>query len=288
MKKEPPLIVGIGSAIMDLLLQESDEFVSEGRIPKGGQLNVDWKEIDQHLKRSLKQPKIVPGGSACNTIVGLGRLGARARFIATRGKDDLGKQLETDLKKNNVEPCLATDPLPTGQVLSLVTPDAQRTMYTYLGAAAMIAPEHLVADFFKEAAIVHTEAYQLFNEPAFRKVLERAHESGALVSLDLANFTVIDLKRTLLEDVLKDSVDIVIANEDESRALTGLTDEKEAVKKLGETIRTAVVKMGKRGSWICHSGKLTRVGIQGNGDATDTTGAGDLWNSGFLYGLAHD
>jgi sugar/nucleoside kinase (ribokinase family) len=287
MNTKTPFIMSAGSALMDLLLQETDTFVSEGMIPKGDQKDVESSVIHEMLGKSSKKAMIVPGGCSCNTIVGLGRLGAKARFVGIRGEDDLGNQLEESLKKNHVEPIMSrSSSLLTGTVLSIVTPDAQRTMYTYLGANLEITPNHLNADQFTGADIVHLDAYLLFNEPVFRAALKYAKEAGAKISLDLAAPSVTSIQKDLLLNVIKNDIDIVIANEDESKAITALSEEKESVRALAELAGIAVVKMGKRGSFIAQGGQVTQVGIMGDGSALDTTGAGDLWNAGFLYGIS--
>lgn len=287
MNQSKPLIVSVGSVIMDLLLNESDAFVATGSVPKGGQRDTSSEEIEKHLARSKMKPVLVPGGSAGNTIVGLGRLGARTRFIGKRGPDALGELYETRLRESGIEPLLSQVDQPTGRVLSLVTPDAQRTMYTFLGASGQISPEDLKPEQFEGAALVHFEAYLVFNEPVLKRALELAKKAGALIALDLANFMVIQAKKSLVDEIINDSVDVILANEDEAEALTGLNDEEQAARVLSQRARIAVVKVGKRGSFVASDGKVIKAGILGDGSAVDTTGAGDLWNSGFLYGLTH-
>jgi sugar/nucleoside kinase (ribokinase family) len=282
------LIVGIGSALVDILIRESDEFLAGAGAKKGGMTLVNSSDfIDSTVKKSSQKPSIVPGGSACNTIIGIGRLGARARFIGKRGNDELGELLERALVANNVEPKLAVSPSATGRVLSIITPDAQRSMFTFLGASGETKPEELLAGQFKDAALVHIEGYLLFNEKLIRAALDAAKNAGALISLDLASYTVVEASRPILEELVRDYVDILIANEDEAAAFTGHKDEIKALEMLAQKADTAVVKVGKRGSHIAHKGKKTTIGILGDGSAIDTTGAGDLWASGFLYGLVN-
>jgi sugar/nucleoside kinase (ribokinase family) len=294
--KEPPkkkkprnnLIVGIGSALVDILIQESDDFLVQAGAQKGGMTLVQSADfIDSALKKTVQKPSIVPGGSACNTILGIGRLGGPARFVGKRGSDELGTLLEKALVANNVEPRLFVSPSATGRVLSIITPDAQRSMFTFLGASAETKPEEILAEQFKGAALVHIEGYLLFNETLIRAALAAAKKAGALVSLDLASFTVVEASKGILEDLVHDYVDILIANEDEARVFTGHNDEMKALEMLAKKADTAVVKVGKRGSHIVHKGKKASIGILGDGSAVDTTGAGDLWASGFLYGLVN-
>jgi sugar/nucleoside kinase (ribokinase family) len=229
----------------------------------------------------------VPGGSACNTIIGVGNLGNQARFIGKRGNDELGRKLEYSLINNSVEPCLNISETPSGRVLSIITPDAQRSMFTYLGAAAESLPEEMTEDKFKNAAIVHIEGYLLFNEKLLIAALESSKKAGAIVSLDLASFTVVESSKNILFEIVKDYVDIILANEDEARSYTDCIDEKEALNLLSQNTEIAVIKLGKRGSIISFNNEIFNIGIRGSGEALDTTGAGDLWASGFLYGIVN-
>lgn len=283
-----PLVAGVGSALMDILLQESEEFLAVTGAQKGGMTLVDYTKIESLVSQSKQTPSQVPGGSACNTIIGMAKLGQNTRFIGKRGNDALGKQLESTLKNHNVEPILETSDTPTGRVLSIITPDAQRSMFTFLGAASETKPEEITADKFKNAALVHLEGYLLFNEQLIFAALKAAKEAGVLISLDLASFTVVEASKEILADIVKEYVDILLANEDEARVFTGCTDEAEALEKLAGDTEIAVLKVGKRGSYISQKGKVHSFGIIGSGEALDTTGAGDLWASGFLYGLVNN
>lgn len=281
------LVVGLGSALVDILVHEGDEFLDALGVEKGGMSLVDNKLIEQVLEKTGAQPHFVPGGSACNTIIGISALGGKGRFVGKCGEGEFGTLIETDLKKNRVEPFLLKSSSATGRVLSMVTADAQRTMLTYLGASAEIGPDDIAAACFDAASIVHLEGYLLFNEDLMRMALKRAKEANASVSLDLASFTVVEQSRDLLEDIIREYVDILIANEDEARAFTGLADEGEAIGALSEQADIAVLKLGERGSMVSVEGSVVQVAPKGTGAAVDTTGAGDLWASGFLYGLVN-
>ena len=283
-----PIVAGVGSALMDILLQESEEFLANSGAQKGGMTLVDYTKIESLVSQSKQTPSQVPGGSACNTIIGMAKLGQNTRFIGKRGNDSLGEQLENTLKQHNVEPVLETSVIPTGRVLSIITPDAQRSMFTFLGAASETKPEEITVDKFKNAALVHLEGYLLFNEQLIFAALKAAKKAGAMISLDLASFTVVEASKEILSDIVKEYVDILLANEDEARVFTGCTDETKALEKLAMDTEIAVLKVGKRGSFISQNGKTYTFGIMGSGEALDTTGAGDLWASGFLYGLVNN
>jgi sugar/nucleoside kinase (ribokinase family) len=285
LKNNRQSIVGIGSALVDILIHENDEFLKKTGAIKGGMTLVDKEFIERTLAMSSDTAKIVPGGSACNTIVGIGKLGGAARFVGKCGKDDMGELIESDLKKQNVVPDLFRSDSPTGRVLSIISPDAQRSMFTYLGASAETRPADISEKFFKDAAVVHMEGYLLFNPELIRAALTAAKSAGAKISLDLASFTVVEESKELLEQLVDSYVDILIANEDEAFAFTGYSDEHLAIEALSEQADIAVLKVGPRGSYVSHAGSTIAIQSMGDGNALDTTGAGDMWAAGFLYGL---
>jgi sugar/nucleoside kinase (ribokinase family) len=287
LKQKKTRIVGLGSALVDILINESDEFVRRIGVQKGGMTLVDMPDLEKILDQASTKPMVVPGGSACNTAVGIGRLGGRARFVGKRGEDDTGHFFENALVDRGVEPFLMTSALPTGRVLSIITPDAQRTMITYLGASADTQPEEITQECFADSAVVHMEGYLLFNPDLMTASLKAAKKAGALVSLDLASFTVVEQSKAILEDMIERYVDILIANEDEAIAYTGFNDEVRALDHMARHVNMAVLKVGARGSFIQHENRACHIPAQGTGIAIDTTGAGDLWASGFLFGLVN-
>jgi sugar/nucleoside kinase (ribokinase family) len=280
-------VVGVGSALIDILVHETDDFLLRVGAEKGGMTLVEMEGIEDLLAKVKTSPTIVTGGSACNTVVGIGKLGGHARFVGKCGKGPMGRLLENDLKKNAVDPYLFKSSSPTGRVLSLITPDAQRSMFTYLGASAETAPEEMAGGCFDQAAIVHIEGYLLFNPELIFSVLRSAKEAGALISLDLASFTVVEASRDILKTIIADFVDILIANEDEAHAYTGHSDDAEAISALSENVLVAVLKLGEKGSLIDYNGHRIRVAPKTEQPALDTTGAGDLWAAGFLFGLVN-
>ena len=282
------VVVGVGSALMDILGHEEHAFVENAGGVLGGMVYVDGSHIDNLLPSFATPPQLVPGGSACNTVVGVASLGGAGRFVGKAGNDTLGNQFIQGLEKNKVQPSVIRSGEPTGRVLSIVTPDAQRSMLTFLGASSNLAPTEVGADVFEDASVVLVEGYLLFNRDLITTALINAKKSGARVCLDLASFTVVEHARDFLEDLVEKYVDILIANEDEAKAYTGLEDEEAALRKLGEKSEIGVLKVGERGSYILNQGKITRVQPQTGGAVRDTTGAGDLWASGFLYGLVND
>ena len=281
------LVVGIGSALVDILTHEDEQFLAEAGAAKGGMMLVDKAMIERTLANSATTPSHVPGGSACNTVIGIGNLGGRARFVGKCGKDNMAQLIESDLIRQNVEPALIRSDSPTGCALTIITPDAQRSFLTYLGASAEIRPEEINADFFENAAIVHLEGYLLFNPILIRTALSAAKEAGAKISLDLASYTVVEASAEILDELVETYVDILIANEDEAAAFTGHSDESQALNALASKAEIAVLNVGPRGSYIAQAGNVFAVKPGGDGGILDTTGAGDLWAAGFLYGLVN-
>ena len=286
-KKDKELIVGVGSALVDILAHEEDDFLNKTGAVKGGMTYVSKEFIEKTISLASSKPSLVPGGSACNTIVGVGKLGGKARFIGKCGDGEMGRFFETDLVRQNVEPSLLRSDSPTGRVLSIITPDAQRSMFTFLGASAETSPHDINIDLFKNAAIVHIEGYLLFNPDLILKVLKTAQQSGARISLDLASFNVVQESHELVEHIVESFVDILIANEDEAHAYTGHHDENRAIDALAKKAELAVLKVGERGSLIAAGNQIVPVQPKTGGAVIDTTGAGDLWAAGFLYGLVN-
>ncbi len=281
----PKRVIGIGSALVDILIKADDAFVAETGVPKGGMIYFDPPVIDRTLQAAEAAPQVVPGGAACNTVTGVARLGGDTRFLGKRGRDDFGHLFEKELARHGVDTRLVKSTTPTGRVLSLITPDSQRTMLTYLGASSEMAPEEVPPAYFQDCAVALIEGYLVYNRPLFQHAMQSAHQAGARIALDLASFTVVDENHQDLKSMVTRYVDILIANEDEARAFTGQDNEAAALRVLAEQAELAVVKLGARGSLIGSGDEIIAVPAHGEGKVVDTTGAGDLWASGFLYGL---
>jgi sugar/nucleoside kinase (ribokinase family) len=157
------VIVGVGSALVDILTRENDEFLEKTGAVKGGMVYVEREHIEKTLSLSSSAPTIVPGGSACNTVVGVSKLGGHSRFVGKCGPGAMGNFFENALRTQQVEPRLSRSNTPTGRVLSIITPDAERSMFTFLGAASETRPEDIPDDAFTDAAVVHIEGYLLYN-----------------------------------------------------------------------------------------------------------------------------
>src|SRR5690606_12550193 len=179
------VIVGVGAALMDLLVEEKDEFVGRMGAEKGGMTLVESPVIQAALADTTRGVKSSPGGSASNTIVGIGSLGGRGRMIGRVGRDVLGDTFREGLRDAGVEERVRiSEDAETGRVLSVVTPDAQRTMFTFLGASAALSPADITDADLSGSALVYLEGYLLFNRPVMERVLELARAHKARVALD--------------------------------------------------------------------------------------------------------
>ena len=275
-------VLGMGAALVDILANVDDAWIESQGVQKGGMNMVDWPQMEKFLG-SLKNPLRVPGGSTCNTMVGLSRLGGSAAFISKIGGDDLGRIFQKHLKDNGVESKLGISEAATGCVFSAVTPDAQRSMWTYLGASDFLASEDFVPALYDGVGLLYAEGYRAFNADCFKKSFTLARSLGVETALDFSSFGVVEACRKTFDELFADKmIDIIIANEDEAFAYAGVKEEA-ALDVLAKKAHVAVVKIGKRGALIAGDGKVVRVQA-GPAKAIDTTGAGDLWASGFLYG----
>lgn len=275
-------VLGMGAALVDILANVTDEWIASQGVQKGGMNMVDWSQMEKFLA-NLDKPLRVPGGSTCNTMVGLSRLGGRAAFISKVGHDELGELFQAHLKNNGVESRLGFSNAATGCVFSAVTPDAQRSMWTYLGASDFLGSDDFVPALYDGVGLLYAEGYRAFNGACFKKSFELARSLGVETALDFSSFDVVNVCRGLFDELFENKmIDIIIANEDEAFAYAGVKEDA-ALEVLAKKAKVAVVKIGKRGALIAKDGVVTRVAA-GPDKAIDTTGAGDLWASGFLYG----
>lgn len=281
-------VLGMGNALTDILLQiNGDHVLNVLNLPKGSMQLVDAQKSEEimNLLEDV-QPVMVTGGSASNTINGITCLGGNAGFIGKVGNDSIGDFFKRDMINNGVTPHLELSNTASGKCTVLVSDDGERTLCTFLGAACEIDATDLKPEMFEGYDIFHIEGYLVQNHDLIRTAVKLAKEAGLLVSVDLASYNVVEANLEFLNEMIKDYVDIVFANEEEARAFTGKEPE-EALIHISEHCDIAVVKIGKEGSYI-KSGSTT-VKVQPRlADCIDTTGAGDLYAAGFLYGLTRD
>jgi len=282
-----PRLLGVGSALMDLLAFVPEEFLQHVPGRKGGTELIDYDELERLLARLPAETERRPGGSAANTVAAAARLGlVEAAMLAKTGADETGAEYKRLLGEIGVDTSrFKTHPdLPTGCCLCMITPDSERTMRTYLGAASTLDAADLRAEDFRGFDLVHIEGYQLFNRALMHELLNLARSVGAQVSMDLSAPEIVEEFRDLLPELLLDHVDIVLANEGEAAAFADGADPEDALLVLAEHCRIAVVKIGDRGALIAVDGHVVHAAAE-KVHAVDSTGAGDLWAAGFLSGV---
>lgn len=279
-------VLGMGAALVDVLAHVNDSWIDAQNVQKGGMNMVDNAQM-MHMLSTIKDSLQVPGGSTCNTMVGLSKLGGRASFISKVGDDNLGKLFIEHLSKSNVESKVKIANANTGCVLSAVTPDAERTMWTYLGASDFLSSKDFELALYDDVGLLYAEGYRAFNAECFKKSFALAKYLGVKTALDFSSFGVVDACRKTFDNLFEQNmIDIVIANEDEAFAYTQKKEE-EALEILSKKTEIAIVKLGKRGALIAKGANICHIDA-GSAKAIDTTGAGDLWAAGFLYGYMNN
>lgn len=281
-------ILGMGNALTDILLQiDNDDVLLTLNLMKGGMQLINTERSDEISKAvSHFSKKMATGGSASNTINGITRLGMNAGFVGKVGKDEVGLFFTNDSQNNGVVPHLLQSETPSGHCTVLVSPDSERTLCTYLGAACELVAADLKPEMFQGYDIFHIEGYLVQNHDLIRTAVQMAKQTGLRVSIDLASYNVVEENLDFLHEIVAKYVDIVFANEDEARAFTG-KEPQDALNEIAERCEIAVVKIGKDGSYI-KSGNETVLVEPRLANCIDTTGAGDLYAAGFLFGLANN
>lgn len=281
-------VIALGNALMDLLVEiDSQKFLDFNL--KKGEMHLVAEEQAKQILEKIQQYQLtieyVPGGSAANTIRCLGLLGANVILCGKVGEDKHGEMYVEQLQEHQVKTRFNHHAKATGHCVTFITPDAERSFSVHLGAAVELYPEDVLEEDIADSRIIHFEGYQLegtTKETVFH-AMELAKKHGTKISFDLADPGVIRRNKELILDILeKRLVDILFVNEKEAQELTGLTEE-EAVQELGKLVKIVVVKIGERGSLIFDGKILTKI-PPFPAKAIDTTGAGDVYASGFLYG----
>ena len=281
-------ILGIGNALVDVMTAiNDDKILKEFSLPKGSMTLVD-SEKSQHIKNETSgfKKSLASGGSAANTIHGLAMLGAKTGFIGSVGKDETGDFFENDMKKAGVKTMLLRHNSATGTAVALVSADSERTFATHLGAAVELTAKDLKEEQFKPFHFLYIEGYLIIDKPLTEKACRLAKENKMKIALDLASYNVVHANHKEFNDIIRKYVDILFANEEEAKAYTGLGPDK-ALTELSEQVDIAVIKTGKNGSLIKRGDELVKIGVLPV-LCRDTTGAGDLYASGFLYGYANN
>ena len=281
-------ILGIGNALVDILVHiDNDEILNRLGLHKGGMEMIDSQRKREILEIISRMPQtMATGGSTSNTIHGLARLGAQAGYIGKVGNDDLGRLFREECQRFGVIPHLIESNEDTGVAITFISQNAERTFATYLGAAATMQPDQVDAEILKNYDIIHIEGYLIFNHDLILDVCRKAKACGLQISMDMASYNLIESNLDFVKTLLRDYVDIIFANEEEAKAFAGV-ENVEALHVLSEYCPVAIVKVGKDGSYIKMDGEVTAIAPV-DAKRLDTTGAGDIYASGFLYGLINN
>ncbi len=285
-------LVGIGNAIVDVLAKTDDTFLKNNHINKGTMTLIEAEGAEK-LYEKMAPGVEMSGGSAANTMAAFASLGGQGGYIGKVSNDQLGEVFRHDIKAAGV--CFDTPGLDDGpstaRCLILVTPDAQRTMCTYLGACVWIGPEDLNAAMISNAKVTYLEGYLFDKDRAkktFIKASEIAHGAGRDVALTLSDPFCVNRHRAEFMDLISNHIDILFANEAEIMALFETSSFDEAADKIRNHCKVAVLTRSEKGSLIVSRDKAYKVAAEKVAKVVDTTGAGDAYAAGFLYGYTRD
>ncbi len=281
-------VVGIGNALVDVIAHADDGFIGKHELVKGAMTLVDTDRA-LYLYQALGGAIEMSGGSAANTMCGVASFGGTAAYIGKVSDDELGRVFGHDCRAVGVQfrPGAPAEDTPTGRCIIVVTPDAQRTMNTYLGVSSLLAPSDIDADTVAVGEVLYMEGY-LYDRPeakeAFRYAAQIAHANDRQVSLTLSDSFCVDRHREDFRALVTDEVDLLFGNEDELMSLYEVESMEEAVKAVRGDCALAVVTVGAEGCLVVTPDDVLRAPAQPVDHVLDTTGAGDLFAAGFLYG----
>lgn len=278
-------IVGIGNALVDVIVKlDNENLLKQFALEKGGMEMIDSerKRVIHTAIKNLPQTSAT-GGSTSNTIHGLARLGIEAGYIGKVSNDEPGRFFQEEMQRYHVTPHLLYSDIDSGIATTFMTPDAERTFATYLGAAATMKADELNPEIFKNYDYLYIEGYLIYNHELIHRLCQIAKDCKMKVAMDFGSYNLVEEQRDFLKDLLKNHIDIIFANQEEAKAFTGKDDE-EALNILSEYCPIAIVKLGAQGSIVHMNGKTTVIPPQ-EAKRIDTNGAGDIYAAGFMYGL---
>jgi len=281
-------IIGIGNALVDVLVRlEDDSMLNKLNLARGGMSLIDdttHSKISELL--DTLHPSVSTGGSAGNTILALANLKAQPGFIGKIGHDKMGRFFAENCKETGIEAFLTIGEESTGVANTFISKDCERTFATHLGAAAAMKVEDVSPAWFEGYDLLYLEGYLVQNHELIERVAQVAKEAGLKIGLDLASYNVVLANLEFMRHLVKEYVDIVFANEEESAAFTGQTDPSIALEEIASMADIAIVKLGGKGSSVMHNGQKIVVPTQ-KVSVVDTTAAGDFFAGGFLYAYSH-
>lgn len=279
-------IIGMGNALVDVLVRiDDDSLLEKLHLPKGSMQLIQEDTLSE-IRKYTSGMKIhrSTGGSAGNTVCALAALGANPGFIGKVGQDETGTFFGDTLRQRGVNALLATCDLPSGIASTFISTDGERTFGTYLGAAATLKAEDLSRKMFAGYNYLYIEGYLLQDHDLMLRAVQLAKEEGLQVCLDMASYNVVEAERDFFDQLIVKYVDIVFANESEALAYTGKAPH-EALEEIASKCSIAVVKTGKEGSLVKKGTEVIQLLSCPIDNVLDTTGAGDFYAAGFMYGL---
>ncbi len=285
-------VIGIGNAIVDILVKADDSFLKGHSLTKGSMSLVNQEKANS-LYEAIGPGMETSGGSAANTLSGISQLGGKAEFIGRVKKDQLGEIFTHDIRSVGTE--FTTQPVLTGpstaRCIILVTPDGERTMCTYLGASIQLEPEDIELSKIKQSKVLYLEGY-LWDAPAAKRAFltaaEKAKSNNCKVALSLSDSFCVERHRESFLELVETKIDILFANENEIISLYQSKDFEDALEQLKGHCNLAAVTRGGKGSVVLNGLEQIKIPVYTLGDLIDTTGAGDLYASGFLHGYINN
>jgi sugar/nucleoside kinase (ribokinase family) len=284
-------VVGVGNAIVDVLARASDAFLLEHQLAKGGMTLIDEARA-RELYACMGPARETSGGSAANTMAGVASLGGKPAYIGRVANDQLGEIFSHDMRSSGIHFAVrpASDGPSTARCLILVTPDAQRTMNTYLGACVDLCPEDVDEDLVRRGKVLYLEGY-LWDKPkakeAFIKAARIASAAGRRVALSLSDSFCVARHRESFLDLVAHHVDVLFANEGEIKALYDSETFEQAARQARGQTKLAVLTRGAQGSLLIAGDEQVEIAAAPVDKVVDTTGAGDLYAAGVLFGITH-
>ncbi|ABM71778.1 Possible carbohydrate kinase [Prochlorococcus marinus str. MIT 9515] len=285
-------LIGLGNAIVDIIVNVNDNFLEINDLKKGSMNLINSNESETLLKNCTVIKKI-SGGSSANTVVCLAELGNNVQFIGRVKNDNFGNFFSIDIKKSNT--IFNTPPIEKGpssaHSIIFITPDAQRTMCTYLGASIEFEPKDVDYNLIKESKYLYLEGYLWDSDlakKAFLKASKLAKESDTKIILSLSDSFCVDRHRESFLELIDNYVDIVFCNESEVLSLFEENNLQSCQKSISSICELVIITLGSKGSLIINNGKLEEINPKILGKIIDTTGAGDLYAGGFIHGLINN
>lgn len=282
-------VTGIGSPLMDIIVEAEESILDTLGLPKGGMTIIDEKRSAEILSTLSTVASVrVPGGSAANTLAGVAKLGGKALLMGSIGSDATGREYTSQTEQSGVATKFITHDALTGHAITFITSDGERTFATHLGAALRFSGNDIDSGLISRSRILHVEGYLLEAGPqrdAAVSAMEAARKSGTKVSIDLADPGVVTRNADALKTIAHDYADILFLNEEEARAFTGQTGHA-AVEQVQSFCDIAVVKTGSKGSLVSYNGTVFTIPAFPV-TVVNTNGAGDNYAAGMLFGLTH-